>query len=190
MTPELFPATRGAGPLLQRDYWAVLDDCRLKPSELMAKVKSRFCSLPPPSLVKFLAPDGVALGRLINIVITPGQRCGVRVIHEDDQSLTLATLEGHPEAGRITFGAYRNAKADVIFHIRSRARSTTSSKRLGFLLIGDAMQTTTWTDFINNVAVLAGTSIVGAVHADTEQVDDDADDEDPLRAPTYLAMGD
>ena len=48
------------------------------------------------------------------------------------RSLTLGTLEGHPEAGRITFGAYRNDDGDVVFHIRSRARSSTLFNYVGF----------------------------------------------------------
>ena len=122
-------------------------------------------------------------------MIRPGQQCAVTVIHEDDQSLTLGTLVGPPEAGRITFGSYRNAADDVIFHIRSRARSTTAIKRLGFLAIGDAMQTNTWTDFIRNVASLAGASIAGAIHADTESVEELPADDEPLREPTFVATG-
>lgn len=190
MAADVLPATSGTGPLVQRDYWAVLDRCPWKPSQLIAKVKANFCALPPASLVEFTAAEGVSCGSSIEIVIKPGQRCGVRVIHEDDQSITLATLAGHPEAGRISFGAYRNPAGDVIFHIRSRARSGTPLQRLGFLLIGDAMQTMTWTDFINNVAALAGTRISGVVHADTQHVEEQAEDDEPLRAPTYLATGD
>ena len=190
MAGDLLPATRGAGPLLQRDYWAVLAGCRLKPSGVMTRVKQQFCSLPPASLVHFDAPGGMMLDALVDIVIMPGQRCGVRVIHEDNQSLTLATVEGHPEAGRITFGAYRNPHGDVIFHIRSRARSTSAAKRLGFLAIGEAMQTNTWTDFIRNTAVLVEAGISDVIHADTCVVDDTPDDDDPLRMPTFVAAGD
>ncbi|HET7694153.1 MAG TPA: DUF1990 family protein [Vicinamibacterales bacterium] len=189
MSDDLLPATRGAGPLLQRDYWAVLAGSPLSPVELIAKVKERFCVLPPASLVGFTAEQGIARGARLDIVITPGQRCAVTVIHEDEQSLTLGTLAGHPEAGRITFGAYRNPAADVIFHIRSRARSTTTLKRIGFLAIGDAMQTNTWTDFIRNVAALAGASIAGAIHADTETVEEGPEDDEPLHAPTFRAVG-
>ena len=98
--------------------------------------------------------------------------CGVRVVHEDAQSLTLATLSGHPEAGRITFGSYRNAAGDVVFHIRSRARSGTALQRLGFLAIGDAMQTNTWADFIRNTAASVSARIAGSIHADTQEVDE------------------
>jgi hypothetical protein len=187
---DLLPASQGAGPLLERDYWAVLTGCALKPSDLMAHVKSHFCELPPRALVEFDASDGLEPGATLDIRIAPAQRCGVRVIHQDAQSLTLATLSGHPEAGRITFGAYRNAVGDVIFHIRSRARSTTTAKRLGFLAIGDAMQTNTWTGFIQNVATAVGAQIRDAIHAETKQVDDVPEDDEPLQTPTFVARGD
>jgi len=190
MGRELQPATSGAGPLLQRDYWAVVADSPLDPVELMTYVKARFCTLPPAALVEFAAPDGVVRDATIDIRITPAQRCAVRVIHDDRQSVTLGTLAGHPEAGRITFGAYRNPAGDVIFHIRSRARSTSLIKRIGFLAIGDAMQTNTWTDFIRNVAVSVGARIEGVIHADTQQVDELPEDDEPLHSPTFLAVGD
>jgi hypothetical protein len=188
--PDVLSADQGVGPLLQRDYWAVFADCQSKPSELIHDVKRRFCELPPSSLVTFDAPGGVVRGADLDLRINPGRQCCVRVVHEDAQSFTLATLEGHPEAGRITFGAYRNPNGDVIFHIRSRARSATTAQRLGFLAIGDAMQTNTWTDFIANTAALAGSRIEGVIHADTETVEPLDDDEQPLDSPTFRAVGD
>jgi hypothetical protein len=189
MSGDVFPAARGVGPLLQRDYWAVLSDCPLSPVEVIGRLKAEFCTLPPSSLVHFDAPDGVALDAVLDIVVTPGQRCSVRVIHEDRQSITFATLDGHPEAGRITFGAYRNAVGAVIFHIRSRARSTTAASRLGFIAIGEAMQTNTWTDFIRRTASLVDARIDDMIHADTIAVDDTPDDDEPLRSPTFVATG-
>jgi hypothetical protein len=190
VTNELMPATQGVGPLLQRDYWAVLDDCTLKPSEVISHIKAHFCELPPPALVSFTAPGGIRKGLDLDIVIKPGQQCCVRVIHEDTQSLTLGTLQGHPEAGRITFGAYRNPNGDVIFHIRSRARSASTPEWIGFMAIGDAMQTNTWTDFITNTAAAVGARIKGVIHADTEEVEPLPEDDDPLESPTYRAVGD
>lgn len=186
---DLFPASRGTGPLLQRDYWAVFAECPLSPVELMQHVKANFCTLPPPALVAFDAANGVEPDAELAIRIRPGQDCRVRVVHSDDQSLTLGTLEGHPEAGRITFGAYRNAAGELIFHIRSRARASTASNLLGFLTIGEAMQTNTWTDFITNTARGVGARIRDVVHADTERVDERPDDDHPLRAPTFAAVG-
>ena len=190
MTDALLPATRGAGPLLQRDYWAVFVGCGLRPSELMTRVKGQFCALPPSSLVSFDAPDGVVRNARLDILIRPAQRCAVRVVHDDDQSVTLATLEGHPEAGRITFASYRNARGDVIFHIRSRARSAGALNRIGFLMLGEAMQTNTWVDFIKNAAAAVGARVADVIHADTQEVDELAEDQEPLHAPTFLAVGD
>jgi hypothetical protein len=187
---DLLPATGGAGPLLQRDYWAVFTGCPLTPSEVMRHVKAHFCQLPPASLVLFKAPNGLNRDAELDIAIVPAQSCRVRVIHEDAQSFTLGTLEGHPEAGRITFGAYRNPAGEVIFHIRSRARSASASKRVGFLAIGDAMQTNTWTDFINNAAVAVGAHIFDAIRAETKEVEELPDDDHPMQSATFAADSD
>jgi hypothetical protein len=187
---ELLPATSGAGPLLQRDYWAIFAGCALKPSEIMTHVKTHFCELPPASLARFVAPAGLNTNAELEIRIVPAQSCRVRVTHEDAQSLTLGTLTGHLEAGRITFGAYRNPAGDVIFHIRSRARSASMSTRIGFLAIGDAMQTNTWSGFINNTAAAVGAHIPDAIRAETKEVEDLPEDDHPLQSPTFLAVGD
>jgi hypothetical protein len=187
---ELVPATDGAGPLLQRDYWAVFTGCALKPSEVMTHVKAHFCELPPVTLVQFDASGGMLRGAALDILIKPAQRCRVQVIHDDAQSLTLGTLAGHPEAGRITFGAYRNAADEVIFHIRSRARSADVATLIGFFAIGEAMQTDTWTDFINNTATSVGARIRGAIRAETTKVDSLPDDGPGAQAPTFKAVGD
>ena len=64
------------------------------------------------------------------------------------------------------------------------------SKRLGFLAIGDAMQTNTWSDFINNTAAAVGAHIADVIHADTKEVEDLPEDDHPLQSPTFLAVGD
>jgi hypothetical protein len=184
------PASEGVGPLLQRDYWAVLSGCGMKPSELIAHIRGHFCEFPPSALVRFVTEGQIELGSQLEIDILPAQHCAVRVVHADAQSFTLGTLEGHPEAGRITFGAYRNSAGEVIFHIRSRARSSTGQTRLGFLAIGDAMQTNTWTDFITNVATGVEARVKDVIHAETQEVEPVPEDDDPLDSPTFLATGD
>lgn len=161
----------------------------MTPSQLITHVREHFCELPPEALVRFSAPDGVGVGAELDIEITAAQDCRVRVIHADAQSFTLGTLDGHPEAGRITFGAYRHASGVVVFHIRSRARSATTAHLLGFLTLGEAMQTNTWTDFINRAAAMAGARISGAIRADTEQVGETPEDA-ACDCPTFRAAGD
>lgn len=192
----LQPASRGSGPLYQRDYWAVIDRCRFRPSEVIGFVANRFAEFPPIDTVSFHrtgdADTPLQIGDEFDIRIRMAGTCGVRVIHRDACSFTLGTLEGHPEAGRITFGAYRNERGDVIFHIRSRARSRSLSQYLGFLTGGDPMQTTTWTDFVNSVAFTCGDGVIGFVYADTRQFPSDQmhPADEAMEAPTYVAQAD
>lgn len=190
VSDEQQATSHGTGPLLQRDYWAVITGTDLKPSAVMSYVKAHFCELPPTALVEFVAPAGVTVGATLDIRIKPAQQCQVRVVDMNAQSITLATLQGHPEAGRITFGSYRNCRGEVLFHIRSRARAASASTLIGFLTIGEAMQTNTWTDFINNLAHAIGGSIAGPIRADTIHDEEGPDDRDPRGVPTFLAVGD
>jgi len=189
----IVPAPEGAGPLFERDYWAVLANCRLKPSEVIDHVAAHFCELPPSALVSFeLQPSngGFAVGDDVDIHIRPATNCRVRIIHRDSNSFTFGTLAGHPEAGRITFGAYRNPDGDVLLHIRSRARASTNARLIGFFAIGDAMQTNTWADFIRHAAQSLGVQITGAIHVEKRAAEECDDDAEPLNTPTFAARGD
>lgn len=189
-------ATQGAGPLYQRDYWAVIRECRFRPSEVMALVGRRFPEFPPPDMVAFRrdadATRPLGVGDELDIHIRLSGACRVRVIHTDDCSLTLGTLAGHPEAGRITFGAYRNDRQDVIFHIRSRARSSSLLTYLGFRTGGDPMQTSTWTDFVDNVALTCGEGVIGYVQAETRRLPPEAIEaaDASMTGPTFVAQAD
>lgn len=194
---DLQPAHAGAGPLLERDYWAVIARCRARPSAIVDNLCRRFVDYPPPDLVTFSRPGAagsapLAPGDELDVEIVGAGCCRVRVVARERQTLTLATLTGHPEAGRITFGAYRNQDGEVIFHIRSRARSSSGLKYVGFLAAGEPMQTNTWTDFVKTVALTFGEGVRGYVHVETRSIDKDNDESDPARlcAPTYQAEGD
>ena len=192
----LQPPSTGIGLFLQRDYWAVIANCRHKPSEVAALVAARFPDFPPPDLVIFeRVGDGdgcLEVGEELDIQIRLAGPARVRVVHKGPCSLTLATLAGHPEAGRITFGAYRNDGGDVVFHIRSRARSSSLFNYVGFRSAGEPMQTSTWTDFVDNVAATCGDGVAGVIHADTRSLTDEEMNEadEALDCPTFIAEAD
>lgn len=182
----------GAGALLQRDYWAAIDECRVRPAELMSDLRQRFCEFPPADLVAFSrsgeCDQPLCLGDELDIEIRMAGACRVRVTSCDTHSVTFSTLRGHPEAGRITFGTYRHETGAVIFHIRSRSRSGDAKFAAGFLTIGEAMQTNTWTDFVRTVASTYGAGVLGEVHADTVEVEPTEADRDET-CPTFAAGG-
>jgi hypothetical protein len=182
----------GAGPLLQRDYWAVIEGCRFRPREISELLARNFGDFPPEEIVRFRRKDGgdapLQVGDELDVQIRHVGRYGVRVVHRDANSLTVATLAGHPEAGRITFGSYPNERGDVVFHIRSRARAGSRRRYLGFLAVGDPMQTNTWLDFIDRLAATVGDGVRGAIHAEKRKVQEERGDRDPS-GPTFIARG-
>lgn len=200
---DIQPSARGSGPLLERDYWAVLREPRAGPTELATLLAGHFPAFAPPVLVRFsrtggpgaqealeVAPERpLEVGDELGVDITTAGSFAVRVIHRNANSLTLATLEGHPEAGRITFGLYPNRWGDVVFHIRSRARSRSRVQLAGFLFAGDPMQTNTWSDFINRFAASTADGVIGAIHAEKRTVDEEPGDRS-MDGPTFVARGD
>jgi hypothetical protein len=188
---ELRPASAGSGPLLQRDYWAVVSNCRVPPSEVGEVLATHFPEFSPTTLASFnrsVDEDRpLEVGDELEVRIRMAGAFGVRVLHRDSNSITLGTLEGHPEAGRITFGAYPNDAGDTVLHIRSRARSSTAMRLAEYVAAGESMQTNTWTDFLNKLACTIGEEVLGEIHAETREVEDEPDED--AAAPTFLARG-
>ena len=159
--------------------------------ELIDAVRRRFADFPPRSLVVFRRSGGddgpLKVGDRLEVTIRGQVETAVRVVHVAANSITLATVKGHPEAGRITFGSYRNERGDVLFHIRSYARSGSSKHYAGFLAVGEAMQTNTWTDFIDRLAHLLADGVLGVIHVETQEVDEE--EIGAIDEPTFIAEG-
>ena len=189
----LLVPSHGTGPLLQRDYWAVIENCRMTATEVAELVAREFERFAPEELVRFQRSDGggrpLEVGDEMGVDIRMVGACRVRVLHRDPNSLTLGTLEGHPEAGRITFGAYRDTEGRVVFHIRSRARASSGTRYAAYLAAGEAMQTTTWTDFVDRLAHIVGDGVAGVIHAKTTVIESDGEDPETVCSPTFLATG-
>ena len=188
-------ASEGIGPLYQRDYWATILDVDVDPEDVIKRVRTEFPDFAPPETAYFKrCVDGcepLVVGDELDINISKVADCRVRVSHVDRLSLTLRTLDGHPEAGRITFSAEKDEDGRLVFRIRSRARSHGLLRYLGFLLIGRTMQGRTWIRFIKRLAKALGGRIEGDyVSRKTVPVDDRIADEKDLPAPTYAPRGD
>lgn len=190
---DVVPAARGYGPLLQRDHWARIADCEYRPSEFGTLLACRFWDFVPPGLARFRRLDAsrgpLQLGDDVAVDIRFAGKFKVRVIHRNSNSLTFTTLQGHPEAGRITFGGYRHDDGDVIFHVRSRARASKRLYYMTFLALGSSMQSNTWSGLVERVASATGRGVRGFIYEETNKCDDDEDD-DRCVGPTFIARGD
>jgi hypothetical protein len=183
-------AGSGSGPLLQRDYSGVIEGTNCSPEELAKFIRERFIDLAPQETAAFENSDGgrapLKVGDELKIRIGGFMPCQVRVVHVDDVSLTLRTLEGHPEAGRVSFGAGRDDEGRLTFRIRSRARSGGLIHYLGFLMMGRAMQARCWIRFIGRAAEICGGRLAGPVRVSTTKVAEEPADVGGPDLPTFL----
>jgi hypothetical protein len=182
-------APEGSGPLLQRDYVAVIEGAPAEPEHLIEMLRADFPRFSPPALAPFArCGDGhrpLEVGDELEVVIR-GTGCHkVRVVLVEPRALTLRTIAGHPEAGRITFGACRDEQGRLVFRIRSRARIRSYPAYLGYLMLGKKEQTLIWVTFIHNVAKTAGGRVQGDVHCSTRRVDETLADMGEVEAPTF-----
>jgi len=156
-------------------------------------LRERFVEFAPAETAAFDRADRhtgpLGVGDELDIRIALAGQCRVRVIHYDEQSLTLRTLCGHPEAGRITFGADRDERGRLIFRIRSRARSRGLLQYFGFFVLGKQMQGRCWIRFIRRVAEVCGGRIEGHIHVSSRKVDEDPGDRAGADAPTFTRSG-
>lgn len=186
-------ATSGAGPLLERDYSATIVGSTWTPEQIGGMLRERFAEFAPLETAAFATPKGggvvLEVGHELEIRIALVGCCRVRVIHCDERSLTLRTLSGHPEAGRISFGADRDEQGRLTFRICSRARASGMLQYLGFLLLGKQMQGRCWIRYIQRVTKACGGRIEGRIRVSTHRVHDEPTDQPGNAAPTF-ARGD
>jgi len=187
-SPPILYASEGSGPLLQRDYWAVFKGVSKTPEEIAEHLRTHFPEFSPPETARFRRCEDssrpLAVGDEMEIRITLLGWCKVRVVHADACSITLRTLEGHPEAGRITFGVTREGDR-LGFRIRSRTRQASLVKYLGFLLLGKQLQSRCWINFIWKLAESLGGTVDGTVHVETSKTRDRPSDWGEGDTPTF-----
>jgi hypothetical protein len=167
----------GYGALFHRRYWVEIDRPKLGPRALMDLVKCDVGGFCPRLLADFTKSKGhptlMQPGDEYKIVILGPWNGAVRVVEVKPASFTFVTLEGHPEAGQITFSARRHITRPrtLRFEIRSWARSRDMLVSLGYNegKIGKEIQKNAWVAFCERVAEASGGTIRGEVQVATEE---------------------
>ena len=183
-------ASEGTGPLLERDYRVVVEGTGLTPETLVKALRERFEKFAPTETACFRRagkePGPLDVGDELDIKIALLGDCRVRVAHVDTLGITLRTLKGHPEAGRITFGALRDEKGRTVFRILSRTRASGLTSYLGYLVLGKQMQSRCWIRFIDRIVADSGGRVAGGrVQVRTRKVTEDATDCTGCDSPTF-----
>jgi hypothetical protein len=77
------------------------------------------------------------------------------ILYSDDDSFTVMTAEGLPEAGGITFSAY-DEDGVMVVQIQSLARASDPIYELGFRLFGSPAQERIWNHGLSTLAARFG----------------------------------
>lgn len=182
--PELPPAVvddavqrvaDGVGPLLHRRYRVRIRGSRCTPEELMRTFVGDLNAVVPSEVAFFRqlrGADGPPEVGDDYLVRMPGPWDGpVRVIRTDANSLRLATLRGHLEAGQIEFRARRDGDG-LTFEIESWARAGDwlSHIAYNYLRLAKEIQLNMWTHCCLRTCKIVGGRPDGGVWITTHRV--------------------
>ena len=141
---------QGFGPLWRKTYRVRLEGASIGARELIGVWKARFPEFQPRENRFFPSLVGIKPGELIfidaHLPIWPGVlggmpvSAGVMVLYSDDESFTVMTPAGLPEAGWNTFSAHPDEDGVTVAQVQSMARTSDPIFELGFRMVGGARQ--------------------------------------------------
>jgi hypothetical protein len=166
----------GTGPIFHRTYEIELQETTLDDTDVMQLLQRNFAELAPSFLARFEKTNGRAeqmrIGDEYEITMLGPWNGMVRVLDVTPTSFTLGTLDGHPEAGHISFSVGKYGAATRVVRIESwaRARDSAVATAYDMLGIGKQVQTEAWITFLQRLAALAGASAKPEVLISDEEI--------------------
>lgn len=179
--PDVQDEKDGVGAHFHRRYQVDVAHSTLSPADLVAEIGRDIQRFVPDEIAVFDktvgAPGRLAVGDEYHIAIKAPWDGPVRVVEATPTRFTLATLDGHLEAGQIRFQAsdHPSAPGALRFRIESWARSADHAVDWFYDTAGvaKAAQQAMWTFFCNQVAQACGGDTMGDVEVLTEREPDD-----------------
>ena len=184
---EIQHEEEGVGPRFHRRYEVDVDETTKSPEELIACIGADIQDYVPDEIARFEKTTGedgrLDVGDEFDIHIRSPWDGPVRVVESEPRRFTLATLDGHMEAGQIRFEAADHpSDPDALrFSIESWARSRDGAVDFVYDELGLAKQAqqAMWTFFCERVAEDCGGQKMEEVRVLTER--EETDDEDRQR---------
>lgn len=175
-------ATEGTGPLIHRRYEVELPDRAMSADIVMRLIQLHLTELAPAALARFEKSVGsdvvFRVGDEYEISMFGPWNGTVRVVRMEPDSFTLVTLDGHPEAGHITFSVHDDELAPgslrVVIESWARARDPLVEAAYSTFKIGKMAQTEVWITFLQRLSELAGVTTRPQVRITTEALPEPA----------------
>ncbi|HEU4407814.1 MAG TPA: DUF1990 family protein [Polyangiaceae bacterium] len=174
--PEQLPS-EGIGPMHRKVYRALIRGARDGAEGLLAIVRDSFAELAPSSTVEVGAEPAspetkLEPGATVTMALPLRGHVQVRVEEVSPRAITLATLEGHPLAGAVRFVAEPAGEGALRFEVQTCYRAATLADLVMMETLGGALQSYTWTSFVEALVERSGGRAEGGV----EIVRDDPDE--------------
>ncbi len=168
----------GVGELTHRRYSIEVPRSTFSRPSLIQEIERRVHELSPTQLAAFEKTSGepsrMLVGDEYDITMLGPWNGSVRVAEVTDDSFTLVTLTGHPEAGHICFSVkehpHQSESFTVMIESWARARDKRVHVAYDTLSVGQQVQTEVWVTFLQRVAELTGCKEVPEVQIDTEEL--------------------
>lgn len=170
MLPEVLPE-EGVGKIEHKRFWADISGTRYTAASLMTIFRERITEVMP---IEFAAEPGaprrVELGLTLTAHMPLRGNIQVRVVDLTPDHVVLATVEGHPLAGIVEFGAEERGSA-LRFLIEIHARAATMLDFVALHTVGKPAQAANWRAVVQKMIDFSGGSSDG-VHDESEKLDD------------------
>ena len=174
--PDAQSSDEGAGPLVHRRYEIELPDRTMSSDMVLRLMQLHLKELAPAALAEFEKSSGsenvFGVGDEYEITMLGPWNGAVRVSEVTRNSFTLVTLDGHPEAGHITFSVEDGTISHGLIGVRieswARSRDGLVAAAYDTLKVGKQVQTEVWITFLQRLAELAGVSTRPEVRITTE----------------------
>jgi NADH dehydrogenase len=154
--PEQTP-DEGVGRLQRRRFQIDIAGSSLSAQELLRRFADQFAEIAPfEAVAEPGAPTRLEENATLTLELPARGHVQVRVESIDEESVTLATIEGHPLAGIVRFRCRDRADGAIRFTIDVVERPASRIDQISMALIGTAAQARTWKQTAENLARSAG----------------------------------
>ncbi|HEX7860444.1 MAG TPA: complex I NDUFA9 subunit family protein [Verrucomicrobiae bacterium] len=170
--PELLPE-HGVGAMERKRFWADIVAPDLTTTELMRLFRDHVTEIMP---IEFAAEPNVPTeahkGETLTGAIPGRGNIQVRVEEETSESVTFATVEGHPLAGIVTFRSDATP-GGLRFLIEVHARAANIFDWIALRTVGSPMQNQNWKQVVERVITLSGGVPANGVESTAEKLSND-----------------
>lgn len=157
---------QGFGQMWRKTFKVYLPDVNVTPAEVMDMWKKNFQSFQPPENTFYPTMAGIKPGEVMliegKVPPLPGMpsflpvATGVLIMYADDESFTVMTPEGHPEAGWNTFSVFEE-DGMLVAQAQSLCRPADPMYEVFLRLLGaSAQQDKIWLHMLNKLAEFYG----------------------------------